>query len=150
MTASSEVRVPTGTRPPCVLVLLGFRRPFTNELTDGTTRKRRELHPVACLCSAAVVVGAGGVLVLAAPLGGGQEAADCGVGGVGPDEGGGGGDAAEVVGVVGEAVVFAGVVAAVADPFDHAVVGGAAEGDRVVVDVVVVGDVGAVGAGGAV
>src|SRR4051794_32920097 len=40
MTASSEARVPTGTRPPCVLVLLGFRRPCTNELTDGTTRHR--------------------------------------------------------------------------------------------------------------
>src|SRR5215468_4743276 len=37
MTASSVGHVPTGTRPPCVLVLLGFRRPCTNELTDGTT-----------------------------------------------------------------------------------------------------------------
>src|SRR5690349_20556730 len=34
MTAYSEVRVRIGTRPPRVLVLLGFRRPFTNELTD--------------------------------------------------------------------------------------------------------------------
>jgi ribulose-phosphate 3-epimerase len=37
MTASSVGPVPTGTWPPCVLVLLGFRRPDTNELTDGTT-----------------------------------------------------------------------------------------------------------------
>src|SRR5437773_12255638 len=37
ITASSVGHVPLGTWPPCVLVLLGFRRPCTNELTDGTT-----------------------------------------------------------------------------------------------------------------
>src|SRR5262245_41683982 len=37
MTTSSVGHVPTGTWPPCVLVLLGFRRPCTNELTDATT-----------------------------------------------------------------------------------------------------------------
>src|SRR5437588_7061389 len=41
MPASSVSHVPTGTRPPCVLGLLGFRRPCTNELTDGTTRDER-------------------------------------------------------------------------------------------------------------
>src|SRR5262249_35872693 len=37
MTASSVGPVPTGTWPPCVLVLLGFRLPCTNELTDATS-----------------------------------------------------------------------------------------------------------------
>src|SRR5262249_20733816 len=41
MTASSVGHVPSGTRPPCVLVLLGFRRPCTNERTDGTTSPPR-------------------------------------------------------------------------------------------------------------
>src|SRR5262245_59314042 len=43
MTASSGGRSATRPmyQPPCVLVLLGFRRPCTNELTDGTTRTRK-------------------------------------------------------------------------------------------------------------
>ena len=39
MTSSSLGHVPSGTRPPCVLVLLAYRRPSTNELTDATTSR---------------------------------------------------------------------------------------------------------------
>src|ERR1700756_344667 len=40
ITASSVGPAPPGAWPPCVLVLLGFRWPCTNELTDVTTRDR--------------------------------------------------------------------------------------------------------------
>src|SRR5438034_8635826 len=49
MTASSVGHVRSGTRPPCVLVLLGFRRPCTNELTDGTTNGPRPLTEVQAM-----------------------------------------------------------------------------------------------------
>jgi len=48
MTASSVGHVPSGTRPPCVLVLLGFRRPYTTELTDGTTSDRAARRRRCC------------------------------------------------------------------------------------------------------
>src|SRR5256885_6789465 len=60
MTSSSVGHVPLGARPPCVLVLLGFRRPFTNELTDGTTRRKTDSESaVATLVAVAATDEAG-------------------------------------------------------------------------------------------
>src|SRR5438105_12989168 len=47
MPASSVGHVPLGTRPPCVLGLLGFRRPCTNGLTDVTARNKELAYLVA-------------------------------------------------------------------------------------------------------
>src|ERR1700682_213711 len=45
ITASSVGPAPPGAWPPCVHVLLGFRRPCTNELTNGTTSGRELADP---------------------------------------------------------------------------------------------------------
>src|SRR5437868_6597985 len=47
MPASSVGHVPLGTRPPCVLGLLGFHRPVTNGLTDVTARNKELAYLVA-------------------------------------------------------------------------------------------------------
>src|SRR2546430_17693208 len=64
MTSSSVGHVPLGTRPPCVLVLLGFRRPFTNELTDGTTSRGRRRRMDQLLAAVRVRKRFGALVVL--------------------------------------------------------------------------------------
>src|SRR6266446_7543588 len=47
ITASSVGPAPPGAWPPCVLVLLGFRCPCTNELTNGITIEDARLRACA-------------------------------------------------------------------------------------------------------